>query len=231
MLGGIYDFIHRWRMRGDTFAQAEGGLLTFIAACCSVLITLIYVYYTRRSLEAAEEATALQREQWEQRISVKPMFWLELEENGLFYLGDPEPARQREFINCQQFFITAWNRGEQSILLTEVTVHLHGGRRSIVPLRSVIEPNAVSAIDVTRAIVNALCVQGAETVQEFVKKMDRSQYGLTITTSYSDWRGDNIEADIYRGIVCATNADRWIDFQVSPAPMKKGGYVERAEDY
>ncbi len=67
-------FLLAWHRRGDTFALAFGALLSFFAAVTTAMVTLTYLHVSRRSLAAAEAAIALQREQWEARMTVQPRF-------------------------------------------------------------------------------------------------------------------------------------------------------------
>src|SRR5579872_4130914 len=69
-------FLLGWHKRGDTFALALGALLSFFASVITAGVTLTYLHVSRRSLAAAEAAIALQREQWQARITVQPRFWM-----------------------------------------------------------------------------------------------------------------------------------------------------------
>jgi hypothetical protein len=69
-------FLIAWHRRGDTFALAFGALLSFFASVITAAVTLTYLHVSRRSLAAAEAAIALQREQWEARLTVQPRFWM-----------------------------------------------------------------------------------------------------------------------------------------------------------
>src|ERR1700691_5282676 len=75
-LGLTILFMTAWHRRGDTFALALGALLSFFASVITAMVTLTYLHVSRRSLAAAEAAIALQREQWEARITVQPRFWM-----------------------------------------------------------------------------------------------------------------------------------------------------------
>jgi uncharacterized membrane protein len=67
-------FLIAWHRRGDTYALALGALLSFFASVITAMVTLTYLHVSRRSLAAAEAAIALQREQWEARLTVQPRF-------------------------------------------------------------------------------------------------------------------------------------------------------------
>src|ERR1700690_2049032 len=69
-------FIITWHQRGDPYAMAFGALLSFFASVITAAVTLTYLHVSRRSLAAAEAAIALQREQWEARLTVQPRFWM-----------------------------------------------------------------------------------------------------------------------------------------------------------
>jgi hypothetical protein len=230
----VHFFVTGWRSHSDGYAQAEGSLFTFIAGVLSLCITLVYIHYTRRSLEVAEQAIKLQREQWEQKISVKPICWLELQEQGIFHLGERAGSQPQPFLNCAQFFVTIWNRGEQSILLTQVTAYFGDmamPTRSMSPLQAVIAPNSVKPVDVTGSVINGLIVGPMSTVEEVVTGLIRSPLGFGISIEYSDWKETNVETPVYRGMIAASGTDRFISISVSPSPMRKGEWDERREDY
>jgi hypothetical protein len=113
MIGGTLYFNWLWRTHDDKSAQTEGVLFTFVLSGVSALITLAFIYLTRRSLEAAQDAIALQhkslaaterlidlerdslkamqdgtnleREKWNLQLRVEPRTWLGLS-------GDVEKA-------------------------------------------------------------------------------------------------------------------------------------------
>jgi hypothetical protein len=109
LVGGAVYYDWLWHVWGDKAAETEGVLLSFIASGATALTTLAFIYLTRRSLEAAQDAISLQRdsldatrqlisverdslqaaqdatnlerEKWARQLDVQPRFWLQRSEN------------------------------------------------------------------------------------------------------------------------------------------------------
>jgi len=176
---GAIDFVHRWHIHGDSFAQAEGTLLTFIAASVSVLVTLAFIYLTRRSVEVAQNAIVLQRQslsvaenaielerqKWDSQLRVEPRFWLALSNDSdrscpVYYGQGPSGAPITDW--APQIMCYVWNPGQQSFRVSSVNLRLKADRKfnnsEIVP-DMVVPPHSVSSVEITKKLIALLFKQ------------------------------------------------------------------------
>jgi uncharacterized membrane protein len=157
-------FLVAWHRRGDTYALALGALLSFFASVITASVTLTYLHVSRRSLAAAETAIALQREQWEARLTVQPRFWMGIRtesadrfahrpititcrrdraDNGQYYY---------DTINWPQIVVDVWNDAERSFRLSAYRLWVRDEEHLAIerPLSGfVVPPNELRSFAVT----------------------------------------------------------------------------------
>ena len=194
MAGGIFDFIHRWHSRGDSFAQAEGNLLTFIAAGFFVMVTLIYIAYTRRSLETAEAAIQLQREQWEHIVKVRPRIRLIEGINGhLWYIEKSEMSQVEEIGRFPEVGCVVWNYGQQS-LLEDIIVSREDRVEFVEDSCRMIKPNTEETFDISRAI-GILLAPPASEGRNVLQNLPDANTKLKLIVCYTDWLHERKKSD------------------------------------
>jgi uncharacterized membrane protein len=197
-------FLREWHLRGDAFALALGSLLSFFASIVTAIVTLTYLHVSRRSLAAAEAATALQREQWEARITVQPRFWMGLrpETNdrlaahplSVTYRHDrPEnDDHYYDTVYWPQVVVDVWNDGERSFRLAGYRLWIRNEEHLAIerPLSGfVVPPNELRSFPVTEELI-ALSVRQRQFQQRYERPpCEESLVGLRL--HYSDWRQDN----------------------------------------
>lgn len=197
-------FLIEWHRRGDTFALALGALLSFFASVITAMVTLTYLHVSRRSLAAAEAAIALQREQWEARITVQPRFWMGLrtESSDRFsqrpvsvtYRRDRAENGQHYYdtVNWPQIVVDVWNDGERSFRVSGYRVWVREEERLAIerPLSGfVVPPNEMRSFPVTHELV-ALSVRQRQ-FQERYERPPCEESVLGLCLAYSDWRDDH----------------------------------------
>jgi uncharacterized membrane protein len=200
-------FLVAWHRRGDTFALALGALLSFFASVITALVTLTYLHVSRKSLAAAEAAIALQREQWEARITVQPRFWMGIraEAGGrtdarftprplsITYRRDREDGEHfYDTVAWPQISVDVWNDGERSFRLAAYRLWVRNEEHLAIerPLSEfVVPPNELRSFPVTRELI-ALTVRQRQFEERYERPpAEETMVGLRLF--YSDWREDN----------------------------------------
>jgi hypothetical protein len=197
-------FLREWHVRGDTFALALGALLSFFASVTTALVTLTYLHVSRRSLAAAEAAIALQREQWEARITVQPRFWMGIRQESndrlaahplsVTYRHDrPEDGdHYYDTVYWPQILVDVWNDGERSFRLAGYRLWIRNEEHLAIerPLPGfVVPPNELRSFPVTEDLI-ALSARQRQFQQRYERPpCEESMIGLRL--QYSDWRQDN----------------------------------------
>jgi uncharacterized membrane protein len=197
-------FLREWHVRGDTFALALGALLSFFASVITAAVTLTYLHVSRRSLAAAEAAIALQREQWEARITVQPRFWMGIRtETTDRFAAHPLPVTYRrdrpekgdhyyDTVSWPQIVVDVWNDGERSFRLSGYRVWIRNEEHLGLerPLSGfVVPPNELRSFPVTEELI-ALSVRQRQFQQRYERPpCEESLIGLRL--HYSDWHQDN----------------------------------------
>jgi hypothetical protein len=197
-------FLLGWHKRGDTFALALGALLSFFASVITAGVTLTYLHVSRRSLAAAEAAIALQREQWQARITVQPRFWMGIRTGS----GDRFPQRpvsvtyRRDRPENGQYYydtvawpsmvVDVWNDGERSFRVGGYRLWVRDERYLAIerPLSSfVVPPNELRSFPVTQELIALSARQ-----RQFHERYERppcEESILGFELQYSDWREDS----------------------------------------
>ncbi|MGC2581516.1 MAG: hypothetical protein WA399_05415 [Acidobacteriaceae bacterium] len=197
-------FLVDWHARGDSFAMAFGALLTFFASVITAIVTLTYLHVSRRSLAAAEAAIALQREQWEARMTVQPRFWMGIRSEStdrfahrpltVTYRRDrPEDGRSfYDTVTWPQIIVDVWNDGERSFRLAGYRLWVRDESHLAIE-RSlsgfVVPPNELRSFPTTVEVI-ALSVRQRQ-FQERYERPPCEETVLGLRLQYSDWREDN----------------------------------------
>jgi uncharacterized membrane protein len=161
-------FLIAWHRRGDTFALAFGALLSFFASVITAAVTLTYLHVSRRSLAAAEAAIALQREQWEARLTVQPRFWMGIRtEAGDRFAPRPLTVTYRrdrpdngqhyyDSVSWPQLVVDVWNDAERSFRLAGYRLWVRDEEPLALdrPLSGfVVPPNELRSFPVTQELI------------------------------------------------------------------------------
>lgn len=197
-------FLAGWHRRGDTFAMAFGALLSFFASVITAMVTLTYLHVSRRSLAAAEAAIALQREQWQARMTVQPRFWMGIRsETGDRFAHRPLTISYRrdrpddgdfyyDSVAWPQVVVDVWNDGERSFRLAGYRLSLRGEDHLAIERTLsgfVVPPNELRSFPVTEDLI-ALTVRQRQFQQRYERPpCEETVIGLRL--QYSDWRDDN----------------------------------------
>lgn len=197
-------FLVSWRRYGDTHAVVLAALFSFFASVLTALVTLAYLHVSRSSLVTAEAAIALQREQWEARITVQPRFWLGIHTDladrfsphplNITYRRDHPDNGEYHYdtVAWPQISVDVWNDGERSFRLAGFRLWLRD-EESLAIERSVsgfvVPPNELRSFPVTQELI-ALSVRQRQFEERYERlPCEESIVGLRL--HYSDWRDDN----------------------------------------
>lgn len=197
-------FLLAWHRRGDTYALAFGALLSFFASVITAAVTLTYLHVSRRSLAAAEAAIALQREQWEARLTVQPRFWMGIrsESSDRFSHRPLTITYRRDRADNGQYYydtvpwppivVDVWNDAERSFRLAGYRLWVRDEEHLAIerPLSGfVVPPNELRSFPVTEELI-ALSVRQRQFQERYERPpCEESVIGLRL--HYSDWRDDN----------------------------------------
>jgi uncharacterized membrane protein len=197
-------FLVDWHERGDTFAMALGALLTFFASVITAIVTLTYLHVSRRSLAAAEAAIALQREQWEARMTVQPRFWMGIRPESsdrfahrpltITYRRDRAQDGQSYYdsVTWPQIIVDVWNDGERSFRLAGYRLWVRDEPHLAIEQSLsgfVVPPNELQSFPVTEQVI-ALTVRQRQ-FQERYERLPCEESYLGLRLQYSDWREDD----------------------------------------
>jgi uncharacterized membrane protein len=197
-------FLVDWHQRGDSFAMALGALLTFFASVITAVVTLTYLHVSRRSLAAAEAAIALQREQWEARMTVQPRFWMGIRSEStdrfahrpltITYRRDRAQDGQSYYdsVSWPQIIVDVWNDGERSFRLAGYQLWVRDEEHLAIERALsgfVVPPNEMRSFPVTEELI-ALTVRQRQ-FQERYERPPCEESLLGLRLQYSDWREDN----------------------------------------
>lgn len=197
-------FLVDWREHGDTSAMALGALLTFFASVITAMVTLTYLHVSRRSLAAAEAAIALQREQWEARLTVQPRFWMGIRSEStdrfahrplsITYRRDLPQGGQYYYdsVAWPPIFVDVWNDGERSFRLGGYRLWVRDEPHLAIERTLsgfVVPPNELRSFPVTQELI-ALTVRQRQ-FQERYERPPCEENLLGLRLEYSDWRDDN----------------------------------------
>lgn len=209
-------FLTEWHRRGDTFAVVLAALFTFFASMITAVVTLTYLHVSRRALAAAETATALQREQWEARITVQPRFWIGIRsESGDRFAQRPVTVTYRrdraqdgqhsyDTVAWPQFVVDVWNDGERSFRVGGYRLWVRDEKHLAIerPLSGfVVPPNELRSFVVTQELI-ALTARQRQ-YQERYERLPCEESILGFHLQYSDWREDDRSTrDDYYLLLC-----------------------------
>jgi len=197
-------FLVDWRRYGNSYALVLGALFSFFASVITAAVTLTYLHVSRRSLAAAEAAIALQREQWEARLTVQPRFWLGIrtESTDRFTSRPLTVTYRRDRADGGQYFydtvawpqivVDVWNDAERSFRLSGYRLWVRDEAHLAIE-RSlsgfVVPPNELRSFPVTQELI-ALSARQRQFQERYERPpCEESVIGLRL--SYSDWRDDD----------------------------------------
>lgn len=197
-------FLFAWHRYGDTHALVLGQLFSFFTSVVIAAVTLTYLHVSRRSLVAAETAIALQREQWEARLTVQPRFWMGIHsESSDRFTARPLSVtyRRDRADNGQSYYDTVawphivvdvWNDAERSFRLAGYRLWVRDEEHLAIERALsgfVVPPNELRSFPVTQELV-ALSVRQRQFQERYERPpCEESIIGLRLR--YSDWRDDN----------------------------------------
>ena len=184
--------------------MALGELFSFFASVIIAVVTLTYLHVSRRSLAAAEAAIALQREQWQARITVQPRFWMGIRSEStdrfahrplaITYRRDRPDNEQPYYdsVAWPQILVDVWNDGERSFRLAGYRLWIRSEEHLAIerPLSGfVVPPNELRSFPVTQELI-ALSVR-QRSFQERYERPPCEESVVGLRLAYSDWRDDN----------------------------------------
>jgi uncharacterized membrane protein len=204
-------FLIAWRRHGGAYALVLGALFSFFASIITAAVTLTYLHVSRRSLAAAETAIALQREQWEARLTVQPRFWMGIRSESTDRFAHRPvtiTCRRDRADNGQYYYVTitwpqivvdVWNDAERSFRLAGYSLWVRDEEHLAIerPLSGfVVPPNELRSFPVTPELI-ALSVRQRQFQERYERPpCEESIIGLRL--HYSDWRDDNRSTrDVY----------------------------------
>jgi uncharacterized membrane protein len=197
-------FLLAWHRHGDTYALALGALLGFFASVITAMVTLTFLHVSRRSLAAAEAAIALQREQWEARLTVQPRFWMGIRSEAtdrfahrpltITYRRDRAENGQHYYdsVTWPQIVVDVWNDGERSYRLAGYRLWVRDEDHLAIERTLsgfVVPPNELRSFPVTQELI-ALSVRQRQ-FQERYERPPCEETAIGLRLRYSDWRDDN----------------------------------------
>lgn len=197
-------FLMDWHRYGNSYALVLGALFSFFASVITAAVTLTYLHVSRRSLAAAEAAIALQREQWEARLTVQPRFWMGIyaESTERFahrpiavtYRRDRADNGQYYYdtVRWPQVVVDVWNDAERSFRLSGYRLWVRDEEHLAIerPLSGfVVPPNELRSFPVTQELI-ALSVRQRQ-FQERYERPPCEETLVGLCLHYSDWRDDN----------------------------------------
>lgn len=197
-------FVFAWHRHGDTYALVLGQFFSFFASVVIAAVTLTYLHVSRRSLAAAEAATALQREQWETRLTVQPRFWMGIRTESadrfahqpltVTYRRDRPENGQHSYdtVSWPQIAVDVWNDAERSFRLAGYRLWVRDEEHLAIE-RSlsgfVVPPNELRTFSVTQELI-ALSVRQRQ-FQERYERLPCEETVIGLRLRYSDWRDDD----------------------------------------
>jgi hypothetical protein len=175
-IAGCVAFLLFWH-NGNEKAEAFSGLLAFLAAISSSIVTVIFIYLTSASLQKAQAGIDLQREEleqikssvdlqrkeWEQKVRVVPKFWVTNEGTRIWYRKNSESHIAGRTVGLQisgEFSLKIWNSSEQSFLVDGLWIErldFCGIQTETVDyLQLVLAPQSVRDVDVSAQVMRLL---------------------------------------------------------------------------
>jgi len=225
MFGGVRYFNWLWKTHDDKAAQTEGVLLSFLVSGVSALITLGFIYLTRRSLEAAQDAiglqqqsldaterlielerdslkavkdaTSLEREKWSKQVSVEPRFWLSPAGKTVHNFPLIGPQHHGP-VPYDAYELVIWNYSEQSFLVHSaefVVQFLDGPKIQVVQIGKVVQPHRTLEVNVAANIFALIFKGHTASPYQLRQNLPVGQFTLISSIRYTDWQATNKKAD------------------------------------
>jgi len=209
-------FLFFWN-KGDEKAEVFSGLLAFLAAISSSIVTVIFIYLTSASLQKAQAGIDLQREEleqikssvdlqrkeWEQKVRVVPKFWVTNEDTRVWYKKNLEKHTVGRVLGLQisgEFSLKIWNSSEQSFLVDGLWIERLDfcglPVERVDYLQLVLAPQSVRDVDVSMSVMRLLTHTPVDYVPlgHMVGEADKkARIGFTLR--FSDWSQSQVETE------------------------------------
>ncbi len=238
-VAGCAAFLFFWH-KGNEKAEAFSGLLAFLAAIASSIVTVVFIYLTSASLQKAQASINLQREEleqikssvdlqrreWEQKVRVFPQFWITTTENTtIWFMPDPRypGGSQRMALKFnKRFMLRVWNYSEQSFLIE--SVRIHRSDVGMVPnqqsedVQIVVTPHSVGEEDVSYLVMPVLTQSfaGNQPANIMMNDLDKSAR-IFVRLVYSDWSQKHAETEIREFELTYRPGDADVAIRVPPS--------------
>lgn len=202
MLFGLgCSFFPVWRHKHEDGAEAYGAFLQFVAASLSTIITLIYVYYTRKALTEAQRANRRQWKEWQQKVTVKPKFWIAYQGSRNWHLTVPGTNRLNDLGVYLGFVCVVWNYSEQSVLIESIRVErvdVPIGALDLTAIRKVLKPHTDESFDITGQVMSQLSKMSQMNLVAGTLDSEPDESGqFRISLTYTDWQHSEALSDTF----------------------------------
>jgi hypothetical protein len=212
---GSIAYFRVWQ-HGDEKAQAFSGLLAFVAAIVSSIVTIFYVYLTNASLRKAQasidlqqgqldqmrSSVELQRKEWEQKVRVFPQFWITSEGERNWHVRNPSrPSLDGALHFRKGFVVYVWNYSEQSFLIDSIRIQradvvMRESQRT-VDEQVVVKPHSVEKLDVSTEIMQLLTqTLDGNKPKSAVTGLISGKAVIFVRLTYNDWSQKHNETEI-----------------------------------
>lgn len=217
-VAGCAAFLFFWH-KGNEKAEAFSGLLGFLAAISSSIVTVVYIYLTSASLQKAQASINLQREEleqvkssvdlqrreWEQKVRVFPQFWITTTANlTTWHRPNPQYPAGSQFLPLQfnrRFTLKVWNYSEQSFLIESVHIQRSDvgmvANQQMKEVQIVVTPHSVAEEDVSYLVMPVLTQSLASNQRRSIMMNDLDKSArIFVRLVYSDWSQKHAETEI-----------------------------------
>ncbi len=213
---GSAAFLFFWQ-KGDEKAEVFSGLLAFLAAISSSIVTVIFIYFTSASLQKAQASINLQREEldqmkssvdlqrqeWEQKVRVVPKFWVKNEGTRVWYKKNSESHIVGRAVGLQisgEFSLKIWNSSEQSFLVDGLWIQRLDfcglPVERVDYLQLVLAPQSVREVDVSAPVMRLLTHTSVDYLPsgQMAGEADKKAR-IGIALRFSDWSQSQVETE------------------------------------
>jgi hypothetical protein len=210
-------FLYFWH-KGDEKAEAFSGLLGFLAAISSSIVTVIFIYITSASLQKAQAGINLQREEleqikssvdlqkreWEQKVRVLPQFWIATGGEGLWFKPHsqyPNGPQLEPLSFGKRFILNVWNYSEQSFLVESIRTQRSDlcmvGNFQTREVRLVVKPHSVGEEDISFLVMPLITQTHIPNQAANVLTNDPDNCSkIFVRLTYSDWSQKHARTEV-----------------------------------
>ena len=215
-VAGWASFLFFWH-NGNEKAEAFSGLLGFLAAILSSIVTVIFIYFTSASLQKAQASINLQREEleqikssvdlqrreWEQKVRVSPQFWITTAGTRQWFTEDPQypGSNRRVTLRAQgEFTLHIWNHSEQSFLVNgfelERVDYCGVAQEHSQYLQAVVTPHSVQEVNVSLPIMRLLTrTPAANAIGGTLNNEPDGNARIGVALIFSDWSQSQVKSE------------------------------------